>query len=1396
MVSALRFGRLLGIRHYRCVLSPVHIVLLLAPLIHGASSLNFTLASDDGSYYPYLDALLQSPSDSYIVGSSQELGTLPGYDSATHSLPISARKAVVGESFFSVFSAAQIPLWELKNGTPYVPAYFDVRNGAELLLLGFNLNWGAQPWSGRVLKPSTSSFSAYPQLKDLLGKLLLYVELYGTGKLQLLHSVITDVPCNGLQLLFEGLNMISNNTELLSKIGNNIKPVLRLVYPYLFIKYAQLGPIWVEDLTLSCPADLSPAACPQRAPTVVNVSSHDDLVSALTQMEAVHVSQCEVHTTVLHLVRDVTLDVARWPRDGGGLFITSNITFECAPGQQLVLDFAGGLNLFKLRGGAFVQMHNLVVTNLAMAPVGIFTVPIWAFNFERNLTVSEEGRLHMVNTTGVIASDEFQRLEFWTSILANQVQTVAALAAWQHLIGKMTNSTLANGTLRFGHISGMGVTCVNIAITMNPVGAAQQLLEPRTGVDQLLGSDALIKDPPYTIAIYSAAQLYRTLSYPDARLTRLAEADGLTNANTTAVLLLLQTNITLDSQLWPTGAKALSVRRRVIIQGKPFKGIELNFGGLTELLAAADPGGGVSFRYLTLRGAGWLANYTEASAQQQLCPTEYFQSGMWVVKFDRTVATCVELKSAQLLLSPQELDVLFTCLDSYPAYNTALAPAATSASSGASSGTNTSTTGTWKAATGPLPPGLRGNTCALLIPRSAELATVRRESGLIVVKSVALRSFTASDLVLNLDPNVQRPDLLKFTDGTYALSSASSPTAISSPASGSGSNVAAIGGGIAGGAAACIMLVAAVMLYSARRSRAQRQEEQEAALRGLQAKQANQLEELSKRNPLAKLILDHLAGKEPAAATKLVLAPGSAGASQVLFTDDIPRAASTSSSGAGGGVGAPAGASSSFGVLSGNDECAVVNTVPTAAAAPMQLPPTAAAEDAGVPVNINAVDLTELFKHLTILGVANMSTNGGGGDSGGMMDSRGSRGSRSGTKTVTGGSGGSGSHGVGAGGSGSGSGVGGGGGGALQPLSGFMALPKVVMQRLSRRSRARGLHSRERESAARRSGPGMAPCGGEVKGEACPQQQLQRSSGSSGAVVMTVAAAAGTRASAAAATAATTTAATAAAAVAADAAVRSAAAVRVDADGGRADAAEAANAAAAAEAAAAATDTGGGDSVEKRSDGDGDRVRGKGVGEEAGAIAAAAGGKAPTAGSAAVAAATATTSLPRQVHDQVAQSPVLEELLRLSLDLAGEIDDNQLIVTEVVASGGFGTVYRGTWHNLPVAVKIVLFSTASVNRRIALQEAALSKSISHPNIIATYAVDAKPMAVLGSRGGSSGGTAGGLRSGDSKSRSLAEIQEWRLYIIQEFADGGTLRRALDTGAFHEPHLGLPRMVRE
>lgn len=37
-------------------------------------------------------------------------------------------------------------------------------------------------------------------------------------------------------------------------------------------------------------------------------------------------------------------------------------------------------------------------------------------------------------------------------------------------------------------------------------------------------------------------------------------------------------------------------------------------------------------------------------------------------------------------------------------------------------------------------------------------------------------------------------------------------------------------------------------------------------------------------------------------------------------------------------------------------------------------------------------------------------------------------------------------------------------------------------------------------------------------------------------------------------------------------------------------------------------------------------------------------------------------------------------------------------------------------------------------------------------------------------------------------------QDWRLYIVQEYCDGGTLRRALDLKAFNDPTTHTPRLV--
>ncbi|KXZ56159.1 hypothetical protein GPECTOR_1g136 [Gonium pectorale] len=1122
-----------------------------------------------------------------------------------------------------------------------------------------------------------------PVLQPLLERLRLYAEVTSTGKLQLLRTTIEGLSCDDLHRLYLALGLLRSAYSSIPAMSGSVKPEVRYIYPYLFIKYAQIATIWMEDVTISCAAtaDLSPAACPLEPPTVYNVSSYDEFMAALTALEATDVPTCVTHRTILQLTTNVALDVSRWPRQTGGMYITSNVTIQGVYGQSLMLDFGGGLDLFRIRAGAFVQINDLVLANLPLSPVGAYVVPLWSFQFKRDLILLNEGRLHLVNTTGVVPKDEFIHLQYWTTILTNPTEAIAALAAWQRLIQRMDLVAMTSSSLTFYRLCGMGITGYNIQITSQTFGL--KLVVPETGVNQLLGTDFRV-GPPYIIAIYNAGQMARALSMPDSAIARLAEQDGMTNGNTTRLLLLLQSNITLDRAAWPPDS-ALQLRRQVVVQGKPFTNVALDFGRGTNYVTLTSSGV-VMFKHLVLRNAGWAADYTAATALQQLTPSVYLQSGMWVVTHDRTGQPRVILSSATLLVSRHEIDVLLTCMDTL-AGNTSVKAAGNVGALAA------------------LPPSLTPDSCESVWQRDAQVASVNRSLGLVVVGAMHLDAFDAEDVLFAVDPGVDRPDLLALLTGSYPITSAAPPVAAAS-GNGGADNGPIIGGAV-GGAAGAVVLVALGALYVVRRNR---KRERDTQLRNLQAKQAHQLEELAGTNPLAQMILDHLAGRDPGV-TRLVV-NGGAGSGGVAVAVAAPGVGNVSGGAAHGDGLACGGGQGSADVVctASTTPSANSNASPCKAAsggACSSSGPVAGSEakpSAGVgssstgelavlremPLNIAAADLAELFKHLTILGTPATAA-----VAASSADSRGRH-------------------------SPSAPSVSGSANGAPQSGFTFTGFTLAMVQRLQRRST-------QAQPAARDLA--MATTGS--KAQAC------------------------TTASLAAAT----------------------AGGMVAANGGSQ---EPPQGAAIADSAGRGNGTSGVGKEAGAEGGQGGAVRGSDVGT------APSGGSgcADKEGGSEGEAVPAAPSLPQELHEHLTQSPVLEELLRLSVDLAGEIDDNQLMVTDVVASGGFGTVYKGTWHNLPVAVKIVLFSTASVNRRIALQEAALSKSICHPNIISTYAVDAKPMTVLGRNGGSA-------LPGGSKPKSLADIQEWRLYIIQEFADGGTLRRSLDKGAFHEPYSGLP-----
>lgn len=234
------------------------------------------------------------------------------------------------------------------------------------------------------------------------------------------------------------------------------------------------------------------------------------------------------------------------------------------------------------------------------------------------------------------------------------------------------------------------------------------------------------------------------------------------------------------------------------------------------------------------------------------------------------------------------------------------------------------------------------------------------------------------------------------------------------------------------------LLSALLLVVLVRRNRKRAQQE---AARGLQAKQQSHLEELSKTNPLAQLILDHLAGKDPGVA-QLVLGTDRTSSSVERTAGSVAGGpgdcrADNSSLTAGAGVGALGGGPQLLKVPSGS-----AGLVSSGSEEPRSRD---VAGMRGTP--LNAADLAALFKHLTILG----PTYGGE-----QPDSHASS-----SKTAKGNalrpSGGSSP----AGGSMSGQ--------PVQPLSGFAGFTQAMVQRLQRKglgkSKAKG-DKGERSSAA------------------------------------------------------------------------------------------------------------------------------------------------------------------------------------------------------------------------------------------------------------------------------------------------------------------------------------------
>ncbi|KXZ47093.1 hypothetical protein GPECTOR_38g330 [Gonium pectorale] len=133
---------------------------------------------------------------------------------------------------------------------------------------------------------------------------------------------------------------------------------------------------------------------------------------------------------------------------------------------------------------------------------------------------------------------------------------------------------------------------------------------------------------------------------------------------------------------------------------------------------------------------------------------------------------------------------------------------------------------------------------------------------------------------------------------------------------------------------------------------------------------------------------------------------------------------------------------------------------------------------------------------------------------------------------------------------------------------------------------------------------------------------------------------------------------------------------------------------------------------------------------------------------------------------------------------------SDLQVSSVLGRGAFGVVYTGRWRSLPVAVKTMVVTDVEAGaegrkQQQAVLEAAISLSMAHENVVATYTYLLKPLVQQPPSAVDGAADGGGShdRSAGPNEITVADggADAYKLYIVQELCNGGSLRQALAYG---------------
>ncbi|GAX77891.1 hypothetical protein CEUSTIGMA_g5333.t1 [Chlamydomonas eustigma] len=153
---------------------------------------------------------------------------------------------------------------------------------------------------------------------------------------------------------------------------------------------------------------------------------------------------------------------------------------------------------------------------------------------------------------------------------------------------------------------------------------------------------------------------------------------------------------------------------------------------------------------------------------------------------------------------------------------------------------------------------------------------------------------------------------------------------------------------------------------------------------------------------------------------------------------------------------------------------------------------------------------------------------------------------------------------------------------------------------------------------------------------------------------------------------------------------------------------------------------------------------------------------------------------------------LLLDSVRLHMTDGGGSDSEHIELQEMLGQGSFGQVYKGLWRDTVVAVKIMVMpnqmSDNEKRNRMAIMEAAISSSLSHPNIVQTYTYSMKPVQDQGGTGSVSGSNSvavPGMKLNDELLDTPGKFTGLEVHLVLEYCDYGSLQRALRLGVFKD-----------